>query len=47
MQLRVRQVDAADSAMLPPPGGDAAYPDETRLSVVFEVEDTGKGVPEQ
>ena len=47
MQLRVGLVDANDTKTLKEGGGQASRLDDTSLQILFEVEDTGKGVPEQ
>ena len=47
MQLRVGLVDANDTKTLKEGGGQASRWDGTSLQILFEVEDTGKGVPEQ
>ena len=47
MQLRVRLADEVDAKMLDEGGDAPPHSDATRHSIVFEVEDTGRGVPEQ
>ena len=47
VQLRVGLVDANDTKTLKEGGGQASRWDGTSLQILFEVEDTGKGVPEQ
>ena len=47
VQLRARLADANDAALLTSGGETGQHSDEKRLWIVFEVEDTGGGVPEQ